>query len=250
MTLLVTDQFVRLLDSLPSEDPWPALEASGFLDLLRPEAEGGAGLSLEDLFPLALAVGARPEPPPIIETIVARLVRPGAIAVADVERALVLGGVAGELARGLAAAVAAAQMAGAMSRLLDLTVDYATTRRQFGREIGKFQAVQQQVALLAEEVIAARMAAQMALRGPPLDLPLLAAGLAKARAGQAASVACAIAHAVHGAIGISQEHVLHRYAARLHQWRRAHGGESYWNARLGAWALAAGGDVLTLARGL
>jgi acyl-CoA dehydrogenase len=40
-------------------------------------------------------------------------------------------------------------MAGAMERLVDMTVEYALSRRQFGREIGKFQALQQQIALMA-----------------------------------------------------------------------------------------------------
>ncbi|MFM8939785.1 MAG: hypothetical protein ACKOEY_07235, partial [Phenylobacterium sp.] len=59
---LFLDSFRKLLDGLGA-DPWPELEASGFLDVLRPEAEGGAGLDLSSLFPLAFECGRRAAPP-------------------------------------------------------------------------------------------------------------------------------------------------------------------------------------------
>jgi hypothetical protein len=55
---------------------------------------------------------------------------------------------------------------------------------------------------------------------------------------------------VHGAIGISAEHVLHHYARRQHGWRMAHGGEAWWAARLGQWAIGSDGDFITAIRGL
>ena len=42
-----------------------------------------------------------------------------------------------------------------------------------------------------------------------------------------------IAHAVHGAIGITTEYDLQLYTRRLHEWRMAHGSEAYWNLVLG-----------------
>ena len=244
MSDLILDQFSRLLDGLDPANPWPGLEASGFLDLLRPEADGGAALDLDELFPLVLETGRRPNAPTAIETMIARLQDPSASAVASVEAALS----GNPLARALAAAVAAARMAGAMERIQEITVEYANTRRQFGREIGKFQAIQHQVAVMAEEVAAARMAAQIAFVGAPLAIDPRAAGVAKLRAGQAAQAVCAIAHGVHGAIGVSQEHELHHYTGALHLWRLAHGGETYWARRLGAWALESQNDAVTLAR--
>ena len=237
MSDLIFDQFSRLLQSLSPTDPWPALEASGFLDLLLPEAEGGADLSLDDLFPLALETGRLADIPGVVETMVAR----------RLDRAGEAGAVMAPL---LAAAVAAARMAGAMEQIQDMTVEYANTRRQFGREIGKFQAIQHQVAVMAQETAAARMAAQLAFTGAPLAINPHRAGLAKLRAGEAAWRVSAIAHAVFGAIGVSHEHHLQRFTGALYRWRMAHGGESYWARRLGAWALSSDQDAVTLARGL
>jgi alkylation response protein AidB-like acyl-CoA dehydrogenase len=248
MSDLILEQFTRLLDGLDPTAPWGALEASGFLDLLRPESEGGAGLDLEALFPLALETGRRPLAPPVVETMAARLLAPEASHVSDLEAALKAAGGDDETARALAAAVTAARMAGAMERLQEITLDWAATRKQFGREIGKFQAIQHQIAVLAEEVTAARMAAQMAFAGPPLSISPRRAGLAKLRTGEAAQAAAAIAHAVHGAIGVSQEHPLHHYTGALHHWRLAHGGEAWWARRLGQWALTSDQDMVSLAR--
>lgn len=248
MSDLILEQFTRLLDGLDAADPWPALEASGFLDLLRPESEGGAGLDLEALFPLALEAGRRPLSPPVIETMAARVLSPEALNVADAEAALVAsGGDAGQ-ARALAAALVAARMAGAMEAVQAMTLEWANTRRQFGREIGKFQAIQHQIAVMAEAAMAARMAAQLAFEGEPLAIEPRRAGLAKIRAGEAAQLVASIAHAVHGAIGVSREHALHGFTGALHHWRLAHGGEAWWARRLGRWALDQDLDAVSLAR--
>ncbi|MDB5423749.1 MAG: hypothetical protein JWQ29_1165 [Phenylobacterium sp.] len=250
MSDLLLDQFSRLLDGLPANDPWPVLSESGFLDVLRPEEDGGAALPLEELFPLAMEVGRRERPPRILEAMAARLVEPEATEVADLEATLVGGGLAASQARALAATLAAGQMAGAMTRLQDMTVEYAQTRKQFGREIGKFQAIQHQIAVLSEEVMAARMAAQTAFVGPPLEVSVRLAGVAKLRAGRAAEPVSAIAHAVHGAIGVSLEHSLHHYTSRLRALRMAYGGESWWARELGDWVLGDARDITTLARAL
>ena len=42
-------------------------------------------------------------------------------------------------------------MSGAMERVLALSVAYANDRRQFGKPIGKFQAIQQNLAVLAAQ---------------------------------------------------------------------------------------------------
>ena len=73
-----------------------------------------------------------------------------------------------ELANGLlplGALIRAFQMVGAMRRALDLSVEYAGDREQFGRPIGKFQAIQQMLAeaaghLAAAEAACARAAAE------------------------------------------------------------------------------------------
>lgn len=136
-----------------------------------------------------------------------------------------------------AAAIASAQMAGAMGRLLVMTLGYAGDRQQFGRPLGKFQAIQQQLAVLAEQIISAQVAARSAFVGEAFDPVRVAA--AKCRCNEAATVACNIAHAVHGAIGVTEEFDLQLYTRRIKQWQLAFGSESYWAGRLGHARIAA-----------
>lgn len=246
MTDILLEQFSRLLAVLPTDDPWPTLLDSGFLDLLREESEGGAELALEDLYPLALEIGGLKARPCILETMVARLVDNKALNTADLE-SLLSGHPA---ARAIAAIVAAALMVGAMIQIQTMTIEYAKTRRQFGREIGSFQAVQQQLAVLAEEVLAARIAVQAAFVGKPLEVSERRAAIAKIRAGEAGTAVAAISHAVHGAIGVSAEHPLPHYTRALRQGAATHGGEAWWSRRLGEWVTAEDQDLVSLARSL
>jgi acyl-CoA dehydrogenase len=130
-----------------------------------------------------------------------------------------------------AGAIAAASMAGAMARLLEMSLRHVSERQQFGRPLGKFQAIQQQLAVLAEQVLSAQVAARNAFVGAAFD-PLRVAA-AKCRANEAAGVVCNIAHAIHGAIGVTAEFDLQLYTRRLKQWQLAYGSEAYWGARLG-----------------
>lgn len=136
------------------------------------------------------------------------------------------------------AAIAAAQLAGAMERVLETTVAFANQREQFGRSIGKFQAIQHQLAVMAEQVAAARMAAEIGCSGAGPFPARLRAAVAKARASEAATVATSIAHAVHGAIGITAELDLQIYTRRIHEWRADFGSEQHWNRVLGRALLA------------
>jgi acyl-CoA dehydrogenase len=146
--------------------------------------------------------------------------------------------------RALAAIARSAQIAGAMQRLLALSVQYAQERVQFGRPIGKFQAVQQNLAVLAGQAAAATAAAEGAIEAAGRDLssPLIAA--AKIRCGEAAGIGAAIAHQVHGAIGFTQEHSLHYSTRRLWSWRDEFGNEAEWSRALGGRAAKAGADQL------
>ncbi|MGY6270449.1 acyl-CoA dehydrogenase family protein [Achromobacter denitrificans] len=148
----------------------------------------------------------------------------------------------------LAATAYAGLIAGAMERVLAMTLDYANQRVQFGKPIGRFQAVQQQVSVMAEQVWATRMAAQLAFQGGAGQpaLPLAATG--KARASLAAPLVADIAHAVHGAIGVTEEYDLQLYTRRLREWRLAAGSETHWHERIGAHALASGSDALPYLR--
>ena len=146
--------------------------------------------------------------------------------------------------RAAGAAVRSAQMAGALARILDVCVTYVQTRVQFGRPIGKFQAIQQSMAVLAGQCAAAAAAADMAAEALGGTLDPLVIGAAKARAGEAASVAAGLAHQVHGAIGFTREYELHPLTRRLWSWRDEFGNESEWNALVGRAALRAGADGL------
>lgn len=135
-------------------------------------------------------------------------------------------------------------MAGAVERVLSMSVAYAGERRQFGRPIGKFQAVQQNLAVLASQAAAAGAAADIAAEAfAPLPDPL-AAAVAKQRTGEAAGLAAGIAHQVHGAIGFTEEHSLHHFTKRLWAWRDEFGREREWSRLVGRRAAEAGADGL------
>ncbi len=149
----------------------------------------------------------------------------------------------------LGALVRSAAIAGALDAALDRSVRHAGERVQFGRPIGSFQAIQHALAVLAAEAAAARTAALVAAG----SAPSVAAGdpsrarfdvaVAKLRCGEAATRGAAIAHQVHGAIGFTREHPLHRASRRLWAWRAEHGSDAQWAQRLGAAALDAGGPA-------
>jgi acyl-CoA dehydrogenase len=141
----------------------------------------------------------------------------------------------------------AARIAGALEAVLDMTVEYANTRKQFGRAIGGFQAVQQLLARCAGEVAAAgvaaatagRAAARRGLAGAEFEI-----ASAKVVCGEAAGIGAEIVHQVHAAIGFTDEHALHLFTRRMWEWRDGFGAERVWAQRIGAAALARGGDML------
>ncbi len=132
------------------------------------------------------------------------------------------------------AAVRCAQIAGACRRVLDMASQYASDRVQFGRPIGKFQAIQQQLALAGEWTAMAGMASQLALAGPGLTLDPVRVASAKQVAGEAAQICAEVAHAVHGAIGVTREYDLQLFTRRLWGWASEFGSSQYWAGVLGA----------------
>ncbi|HEY2675400.1 MAG TPA: acyl-CoA dehydrogenase family protein [Steroidobacteraceae bacterium] len=149
----------------------------------------------------------------------------------------------------MGAAVRCVQMAGALQGILDLSVSYANQRVAFEKPIGKFQAIQHSLARLAGEAAAALASAGSAAdaisSAASFDMPvLLEVASAKIRVGEAAESGAAIAHQVHGAIGFSKDHVLHRFTQRLWSWRDDFGSESYWAVKLGQLVAKNGADAL------
>jgi acyl-CoA dehydrogenase len=141
----------------------------------------------------------------------------------------------------------ATMMSGALERAMDLAVNYAQDRVQFGRPISKFQAIQQNLAVLAGQTAAAVAAANLgieALGKVDAERETFLIAIAKTRVGEAATLACEIAHQVHGAIGFTIEHILYRYSLRALAWRDDFGSESYWAVELGNLVAARGADEL------
>jgi alkylation response protein AidB-like acyl-CoA dehydrogenase len=140
--------------------------------------------------------------------------------------------------RALGALVRSLAMAGALETILGMSVEYANDRVQFGRPIGKFQAIQQYLAIMAGEAAAARTAAEMAADSHGTPAFALAVAAAKSRTGEAAQTVGALAHQIHGAIGYTREHALHHFTKRVWSWRDEFGTERDWAGDLGRAALS------------
>jgi alkylation response protein AidB-like acyl-CoA dehydrogenase len=141
------------------------------------------------------------------------------------------------------------QIAGALESMLDISVRYSNERIAFEKKISKFQAVQHNLAKLAGESAAALAAATSAADAIASasafdDAVFLEAVSAKIRCAEAAEKGGAIAHQVHGAIGFTIEHILHRYSLRALAWRDDFGSESFWAVELGNRIAARGADEL------
>lgn len=137
-----------------------------------------------------------------------------------------------------------ASLVGALEAALEMSIAYANDRSQFGRPIAKFQAVQQDLAVFAEEVAAvsaAGQAAAAALDRGEADWELTAARIVASRGAEAGA---RTAHQIHGAIGFTQEHPLHRYTRRLVAGRSRLGPSSVWAQRLGQAVARTGADGL------
>jgi acyl-CoA dehydrogenase len=150
-----------------------------------------------------------------------------------------------------------AQMAGALDSILEQGVRYATERKQFGRPIGNFQALQHYLAVVAGHVAASEIAAEQAFRAAERaaaaaeragtarePASLIDIAVAKIRVGEAAGVSAGLVHQVHGAIGFTYEHSLHFATRRLWSWRAEFGSESVWAIELGRRVAARGADNL------
>ncbi|MBW0091149.1 acyl-CoA dehydrogenase family protein [Pseudonocardia sp. KRD-184] len=113
------------------------------------------------------------------------------------------------------ALLAAVELVGLGEELLERTVAHVTTREQFGRPIGTFQAVAHHVADMGSALECARMLVDAALADLGAGRPARrSAAAAKARAGRAATAISRLAHQLHGAIGYVTESDLHLYSRR------------------------------------
>jgi 3-oxocholest-4-en-26-oyl-CoA dehydrogenase beta subunit len=110
------------------------------------------------------------------------------------------------------AAATCAAMVGGAQQVLDMTVEHAKQREQFGQPIGSFQAVQHHCADMAIDLLTSRYLAYEAIwrLAEGLDAATEVA-MAKGAVGEAYQRVVALGHQVHGAIGFTREHDMHRY---------------------------------------
>lgn len=107
------------------------------------------------------------------------------------------------------------EMVGCIQQALDITVDYAKERKQFDRPIGSFQVIQHYCADMITDVEGVRLSAYQAAWLMSESLPCTQeVAIAKAWAGQACQRVMALAHQIHGAIGVTIDHDLQYYTRR------------------------------------
>lgn len=118
-----------------------------------------------------------------------------------------------------ALAALALEGVGVAQRVLEMAIDYAKNRNQFDKPIGTYQAVSHQIADTYMETELARSLAYWAAWcvAEEDDQAAVAVYAATAAAGEAAVAACERSIQVHGGIGFTWEHILHRYYKRA-QW--------------------------------
>jgi alkylation response protein AidB-like acyl-CoA dehydrogenase len=121
----------------------------------------------------------------------------------------------------------AAEAVGVAQKALELGIEYVSQREQFGKKIGTYQAVSHPLADTYVETELARSLAYWAAWCVSVDddQAPVAVAAAKAQAAETAVAACERSIQVHGGIGFTWEHVLHRYYKRA-QWIDAFGGHA------------------------
>ena len=122
-----------------------------------------------------------------------------------------------EAALNLGRACAAATLTGAGDQAFQLTLDYLKTRKQFGKLIGEFQALQHRAAHLFTEIEIARaatLAALQALDSGSDDAPF-AVAVAKAKAGRVAELAVQEGVQMHGGVGMTDEYDIGLFMKRV-----------------------------------
>jgi acyl-CoA dehydrogenase len=217
-----------------SRVPWARAATS--VAVLAAGSAGGLVVSV-DPAACALTPGANLASEPRDDLLIETTVGPDQVASAPVG--------AGDSLRRRGALARAIMLAGAADRALALTVQHATQREQFGRLIGGFQAIQQQVAEMAAEVAMMRVAINAAVEvcvdaGIDSAPGAFAVAAAKGQTSHAAGLVARIAHQVHGAIGMTSEHALRLTTTRLWSWRDESGNEAAWFTDIGERALVAG----------
>ncbi|MBV8179133.1 MAG: acyl-CoA/acyl-ACP dehydrogenase [Mycobacterium sp.] len=138
----------------------------------------------------------------------------------------------------------AALMAGAISTVAAMTLRYSNQREQFGRPIGRFQAVQAHLVTIHQQAAVVASAVDGAVEAVELGRGSFEIACAKLLADRAAQLVTSAAHQTHGAIGMTKEYPLHYLTRRLWAWRDEAGGHHRWADLLGEALVACGPDAL------
>jgi alkylation response protein AidB-like acyl-CoA dehydrogenase len=127
-----------------------------------------------------------------------------------------------------AAVATCAEMAGGARRVLDMTLAYAKERAAFGHPIGAYQSIQHRCADMLIDVESSKYVTYQAAWRLSEGLPAAReAAIAKLWAGQAFSRVVTSAHQVHGAIGFTEDHVLHWFTRRARAQAVSFGDENF-----------------------
>lgn len=240
-------------DHAPGQALWKRLSDLGLTALVAPEDEGGLGGTLVDLVVAFEALGHELAVGPWIESaalapqvegeMVTAAAAPLAPYAADAQVARLLSGAAGETHASIdttrtltevtgadafddaaidrAVLACAAQLVGAGERVLADSVTYVKQRKQFGREIGSYQAIKHQ---LADVRIALDFARPLVFGAALGEVPVSAA---KVAAADAAYLAARTGLQVHGAIGYTAEFDLSLWLNRIRALVTAWGTPAY-----------------------
>jgi alkylation response protein AidB-like acyl-CoA dehydrogenase len=137
------------------------------------------------------------------------------------------------------------EAAGIAAKALELAIEHAKTREQFGRPIGVYQAVSHPLADTYVETEMARSLAYWAawcIAEADEQAPIAVAA-AKSFCGDMAVAACERSIQVHGGIGFTWEHVLHRYYKRALWIQSFRGYSRHQRARIAEWLLDGPGEA-------
>ncbi|SFL14911.1 hypothetical protein SAMN04488518_11842 [Pseudovibrio ascidiaceicola] len=122
-----------------------------------------------------------------------------------------------DAARAAGVVALCAEAVGAMEAAKDLTAEYLRVRTQFGRALGKFQALQHRMSTVLIEIeqarsalinVAGHLSAEPSLRDKHVSA-------AKNLIGRVAQLVCEETIQLHGGIGMTEEYALGHYAKRL-----------------------------------
>jgi alkylation response protein AidB-like acyl-CoA dehydrogenase len=143
----------------------------------------------------------------------------------------------------IASAALAAELVGGMQRTLDLTVEYAKTRKQFGKPIGMFQAVQHQCADMYLETESSRSAVYYAGWALEENAPdaSTAVSIAKMYSSDAARAVGNRGIQIHGGMGFTWENDLHLYYRRAKASESAFGDATFHRERIASLVIDAPG---------